>query len=258
MDNATNKIDPIRDRYFKPLELAERVSGAIFYITALLSFATLLVDKSMYPREYAIIQILFVLSVIAVFFLNLGVRLYWTPRAEDQRRLDLLSNANGIPLTHEQTTGYYNNNQTDPVRRLGIAIMENSHFSRAIVLDMAKTERFKVFSYIVIFIVVVLYRNTDLAVATASAQAVFSEQILSRWFRLEWLRARCDQTYNKLYAIFQSCPSRTTTNARVLECFAFYEAGKANAGIMLSSRVFNRLNPSLSYEWERIKTTLKI
>lgn len=258
MDNVTNKIDPIRDRYFKPLELAEQGSEAFFYVAAVLSFATLLVDKTVYPAGYSIIQVLFVVSVIAVFFLGLGIRLYWTPRAEDQRRLDLLSNANGVPLTHEKTIGYYNNDQTTSTKRLGVATMENSHFSRAIALEMAKKERLKVCAYIASFIIVALYRNTDLAIAAASAQAVFSEQIVSRWLRLEWLRMRCDETYKKLYSIFQDAPNKNTTNAKVLECFAFYETGKANAGIMLSSRVFERLNPSLSAEWETIKATLKI
>ena len=159
MANTPTKIDPIRDRYFKPLEIAEGVADKLFYIAALLSFAALLVDQHAYPTGYSIVLISFVLTVIIVFFLGLAVRLHWTPRAEDQRRLDLLSNAHGIPLTHEQTTGYYNNDQTDPLKRLGVAVMENSHFSRAIALEMAKTERINVFVYLALFVIVLLYRN---------------------------------------------------------------------------------------------------
>ncbi|MEI6069728.1 MAG: hypothetical protein WCP96_20510 [Methylococcaceae bacterium] len=258
MSNTPTKIDPIRDRYFKPLEIAEVVADKLFYIAALLSFAALLVDQHGYPTGYSIVLISFVLTVIIVFFLGLAVRLHWTPRAEDQRRLDLLSNAHGVPLTHEQTTGYYNNDQTDPLKRLGVAVMENSHFSRAIALEMAKTERIKVFVYLALFAIVLLYRNTDLVIAVAAAQAVFSEQIVSRWLRLEWLRVRCDNTYTHMYSIFQTSPNRSTMNAKVLEYFTFYETGKANAGIMLSTKVFQKLNPSLSIEWEKIKTTLNI
>ncbi|WP_139559625.1 hypothetical protein [Methylotetracoccus oryzae] len=258
MASAPTKIDPIRDRYFRPLEVAESTTDTLFYIAALLSFTVLLVNKNEYQTAYSIVQIAFVLSVIVVFFLGLGIRLYWTPRAEDQRRLDLLSNAHGVPLTHEQTTGYYNNDQTDPIKRLGVAVMENSHFSRAIALEMAKTERLKVLIYLAAFVIVLLYRNTELAVAATAAQAIFSEQILSRWFRLEWLRIRCDDTYKHLYSVFQASPNRSTMNARVLEFAMFYETGKANAGIMLSAKVFQKLNPSLSMEWDRIKATLKI
>jgi hypothetical protein len=258
MANNVIKIDPIRDRYFRPLEIAEGWSDKLFYAAALLSFAVLLVDKAAYPTGYQIVQISFLMSVIIVFILGLGVRLYWTPRAEDQRRLDLLSNTLGVPLTHEKTTGYYNNDQTIPIKRLGVAVMENSHFSRAITLEMAKMERIKVFVYLIIFVIALLYRNTDLALATAAAQAVFSEQILSRWFRLEWLHSRCDDTYKHLYDVFQTSPNRDTLNAKVFAYFAFYETGKANAGIMLSEKVFQKLNPTLSIEWENIKTTLNI
>lgn len=253
-----NKVDPIRDRYFKPLEIAEWWSDKLFYIAAVLSFVVLLVDKSSYPISYELVHITFVLAVILVFVIGVAVRLYWTPRAEDQRRLDLLSNTHRVPLTHEQTTGYYNNDQTDPIRRLGVAVLENCHFSKAIALEMAKTERIKVLVYFAAFIAVLLHRNTELAVAAAAAVAVFSEQIISRWLRLEWLRARCDDTYKHLYALFQSSPNRLTLHAKVLEWFAFYETGKSNSGILLSGKVFEKLNPSLSNEWDTIKAALKL
>lgn len=258
MTDQPQREDPIGDRYFKPLETAESWLSRLFYASALLSFCTLLLDKKDWPATYDLVQILFALAVIVLFMLGLAIRLYWTPRAEDQRRLDLLSNAHRIPLTHEKTVGYYNNEQADPIKRLGAIILENSHFTRAIGLEMCRNERLKVSGYVLAFLIAILYRQTDLAVASAAAQAVFSEQLLSRWFRLEWLRHRSDTTYNNLYSLFQAAPPKATMNVKVLEIFAFYETSKANAGIMLSGKIFSKLNPSLSAEWDRIKTTLKL
>ncbi len=255
MDNQ-KRHDPIGDQYFSPVRVADEVSGWLFYIAALLSFATLLVDKKEMPRIYDIVQALFVLSVIAVFVIGIVIRLYLTPRAEDMRRKDLLSKAFSVPLTHEQTTGYYNNNQTNPIRFLGVAYMENSFFSKAVLLKMAKWERLKISIYITCFLIAVLNRSTDLAFAATAAAAIFSEQILSRWFRMEWLRSRCESTYNDLNSLFQSSPNSTTLQAKVLEAATFYETGKANAAITLSESVFFKLNPTLSNEWERIKKML--
>ena len=248
--------DPIRERYFRAVELAERGADTLFYIAGILSFGVLLVEKNAHPRAYDATQIAFIVAVGALFAVDVGIRLYWSPWAADERRLDLLSNAYGIPLTHEQTTGYYNNNETDPLRRLGVAVLENSHFSRAIALAMLKRERIQMAVYVILLLVILLNRSTDLAIAATAALVVFSEHILSRWLRLEWLRARCNTTYKCLYALFQSAPARTTLHAHALQWFAFYETSKSNAAITLSPKVFAKLNPRLSKEWEEIKITL--
>ena len=252
------RSDPIGDRYFRPLELADKASDLLFYATALLSFLVLFVERKTHPLAYDIVQSAFVLAVVILFVLNLVIRLHWRPRAEDKRRAELISNSSGVALTHERTSGYYNNEQLDPTRRLGAALLENSHFSKAIALEMMKFERLKVAAYAALFLVLLLNRTTDLAIASTAAQAVFSEQIISRWLRLEWFRTRCDGTFSQLYSLFQSDPNKTILYAKILELFAYYETSKSNAGVTLSSKIFRELNPKLSAEWDEIKLTLKI
>jgi hypothetical protein len=260
MANQPSKIDPIRTRYYRPLEIAESSSDWLFLLVAALSILALAVERITYPRLYDLVQGAFVVGVLALFFLGLGVRLYWTPRADDKRRQNLLSNSFAVALTHEQTSGYYNNDQTNPLRRLCASLLENSFFSKNVTLKMAHGERIRVAVYALIWIVALLNRATDLALAAAMAQAVFSEQIISRWVRLEWLRMRFERTYEHLYRLVQ-----TTTNfnkeefrVRVLEAFGEYETGKGYGGITLSAKIFERLNPSLSLEWAEIRKTLNI
>lgn len=258
MDNQQQRHDPIRDRYFTSVKAADSASGWLFYVAAALSFAALLVKKTEMPVVYDLVQSAFVLVVIAVFVIGLVIRLYLTPRAEEMRRKDLFSKAFRIPLTHEQTTGYYNNDQSNPIRFLGVAYMENSFFSKAVLLKMARHERIKVSIYIVCFLGAVLNRNTDLAFAATAAAAIFSEQMFSRWFRLEWLRSRCEGTYNDLYALLQSSPNSIILQAKVFEAATSYETSKANAGITFSEKIFLKLNPTLSAEWEQVKQILKL
>jgi hypothetical protein len=250
--------DPIREKYFRAVELAERGSSALFYIAGVLSFAVLLVEKGAHPALSDGTQIAFIVAVATLFFVDVGIRLYWSSWAADERRLDLLSYAYSVPLTHDQTTGYYNNNETDPIRKLGVAVLENSHFSRAIALRMLTRERIQAAVYVVLLLVFSLKRSTDLAFAATAALVVFSEHILSRWLRLEWLRARCDTTYNALYALFHSVPPRSKLHPQALQWFAFYETSKSNAAITLSPKVFQKLNPTLSAEWDAIKKKLNL
>ncbi|MDI3561766.1 hypothetical protein [Bradyrhizobium sp. Arg816] len=43
-----------------------------------------------------------------------------------------------------------------------------------------------------------------MATIAVAAQIVFSEQIVSRWLGLEWLRRECERTYDDVYRQFQS------------------------------------------------------
>jgi len=103
-----------------------------------------------------------------------------------------------------------------------------------------------------------LNRQTDLGIVVAASQAVFSEQVVSKWLRLEWLRIRFEKTYDDVYRLFQSRPVASRFNAMTLESLGMYETAKANGAITLSSKLFRQLNDELSAEWERIKTELKI
>ena len=135
--------------------------------------------------------------------------------------------------------------------------MENCYFTRAVTLEMLKKERVIVPAYAALFLVAVFNRNTDLAIIPIAAQVLFSEQLISRWLRLEWLSHRCGATYKRLYELFQAPPAARTRNAKILDAYAIYETSKANAAIALSSPIFFKLNPRLSDEWKKILAALK-
>ena len=119
----TSKIDPIRDTYYKPLELAETWSAWLFYITAPVSIAVVLLDKGTHAIAYIAFQIAFVVLALAGSLLGLCMRLYWAPRAQEKRIADFLSSAFNVELSPERTAGYYNNSASDPARRIALQVL---------------------------------------------------------------------------------------------------------------------------------------
>jgi hypothetical protein len=253
-----SRSDPIRSRYYDALELTDKVSDRLFYVAATLSIVSLLVEKQANPTAYDFVMSAFAIAVIALFALGLVSRLYLTPRAEDKRRQDFFSSAYGVGLTHEKTEGYYNNDFIEPIKRMAAQVLENSHFSKAIALRMVRFERAKVTVYALVWLLCLLNRQTDLGLVVAASQALFSEQIVSKWLRLEWLRIRFEKTYEDVYRLFQSRPAAAKFNAMTLDSLGMYETAKSTGAITLSSRLFRQLNDELSAEWERIKRELKI
>lgn len=253
-----SRSDPIRENFFEAVSRAGVVEGVLFYLGALLSFAVLLVDSKTDPTLYEAVMVAFGVSVVAIFSAGLTLRLYLTPRAEDKRRQDFFSSACGVSLIHQRTDGYYNNDCKDPIKRIAAQVLENSLFSKAIALRMARRERVKIVLYVSIWLTLLYYRRTDIGWVVAASQAIFSEQILAKWFRLEWLRMRSERTFDDVYRLFQSKPAITKFTAQTLDALSTYETTKASAAITLSSKSFEELNPSLSAEWDKIRKVLRI
>jgi hypothetical protein len=253
-----SRSDPIRMSHFDAVERSEKALDWLFFLNALLSFCTLLIDQKAHPSVYDVVLLLFSISVVAMFSIGSILRLYLIPRAEDKRRQDFFSSACSVSLIHQQTEGYYNNDFKDPIKRVAAQVLENSLFSKEIALRMARRERAKVTIYALIWLVLLHHRRTDLGWIVAASQALFSEQILSKWFRLEWLRVRFEKTFDDVFKLFQTRPSIAQFNAHALDALSMYETAKAYAAVTLSSQIFDDLNPTLSAEWEKVKTTLRI
>ncbi|MBK9130611.1 MAG: hypothetical protein IPM20_03065 [Gammaproteobacteria bacterium] len=253
-----SRSDPIRTNYYTAVQTFEVMSDVSFYLGALLSYLVLVINRGTHPDAYSLILLLFGITVIALFSFGIMLRLYLVPRAEDNRRLDFFSSACNVSLIHQQTEGYYNNNFTDPIKRMAAQTFENSLFSKEIVLRMVRRERYKIALYALIWVVLLFNRRTELGWIVAVTQTIFSEQIFSKWLRLEWLRTRHEKTFTDFYKLFQTRPPVTTFNALALEGITFYETSKANAAIILSSKIFDELNERLSAEWNSIQTKLNM
>jgi hypothetical protein len=252
------KSDPIRDRYFNSVERADGATDVLFYLGAVLSFLTLFVDRHRNPEIYRWTLAVFVLVVASYFAIGLLSRLYFTPRAEHKRRQDFLSEAFGISLTPENAEGYYNNEFKESDKKLAAQTLENSFFTKALLLRVAHRERVKTLGYFALWLLLAVNRTTDIGVILAASQAVFSEQVLSKLIRVEWLRARCEKVYEDVYRLFQSKVPAQRFLPLALDSMLLYETAKSNAAIVIPSKLFEKLNDELSSEWADVRTKLDI
>lgn len=253
-----SRSDPIRINYYNALERAENIANALFYFGAVISIASLFITKEKLPELYSFIMVVFAVTVILIFIIGISIRLYFLPRAEDNRRREFFGKAYDISLIHEKTEGYYNNDQVEPMRRIAAQVLENSWFSKNITLRMLRIERGKVVIYFMVWFVCIYWRNADFGLMLAVSQAVFSEQVIAKYIRLEWLRSRCEDTYDRTRNLFTSCASGASFNAMAVDLCSFYETSKANAAITFPSSTFTKMNHRLSEEWGRIRLDLNI
>lgn len=253
-----NKTDPIRGRYFDPLDAAEQATNIGFFGAGILSLAVLMLERTEFPRAYVTVQVLFLLAVVFTFAISLAVRLYLGPRAQEARLGDFLSSAFGVRIAAEGTEGYYNNAAQEPIVRVAAQTLENTYFSKEIALAMCWRERGALAGYATLWLIAFANRNTDLDVLLIASQVVFSEQVLSRFFRTEWLRAKSERVFKQLFQQLQSRAQDALATATIFQELLTYENAKANAGVKLSSALFDKMNAELTAGWERIRAQLKL
>jgi len=248
--------DPIREKYYKPVELAESAGDKLFWVTTGISVALVFIDRKGNERAYDILQWLLVATALISFFVGMAARLYALPRALDARRADLLSQVFEVPLTNEKTTAYYNNVAPPGMRRLAATVLENTFFSKEISREMCNFERIRAAFAAVVFIGIM--RADDLAFPAIAAATVFGEQVFMRWLRLEWFRVRSEQAYERLYRLLLNGASDAAFSAEAVDGLTFYESGKALAASTLSDRIFKKRNDELSARWDELRATIGI
>jgi membrane-bound metal-dependent hydrolase YbcI (DUF457 family) len=258
-DSVRERFDNV-DRYYKPVKRIALGTTCLFWIIAALSlimpYSTLFGNSG----SRIVFQVVFIILVLGHFTLSQVFRLYFFPRAENARRKHLLSDAFGISLSHDRTHLYYNNSCTPSLRRLGADTFENVYFSKEITHAMLGKDRIIMAVYLLAWLLAFTLRHNDISVLTWITQVVFSGQIIARWMNLEVLHCRHERVYDRLHDHFlhEIGDNSAKAIANILDAFTLYESAKLSAGIVLSTKHFNRLNPSLSESWNRIRKELNI
>jgi len=172
----------------------------------------------------------------------------------------MLSNALGITLLHDKTALYYNNEYPPSITRLGANTMENALFSKEIVNGMLSSKRITTGGYVTLWIILACLPHNNLNWLTWITQIVFSGTIITQWVSLEFLRIRYERTFEQLHFHFvhNINDDSLKNHAIILDAFAEYESAKSSAGCLLSSKVFSKLNTTLTDQWKQIREELKM
>lgn len=252
------RIDEV-SKYYESAGKLENIGRYFFWAIAAISLAMPYSQKFEFIPQ-SILQTFFLVVVLTYFVLSQISRFYLIPKAEKIRRMQMLSDAFDVPLSHEKTQNYYNNIFPASFSRLGANTMENSLFSSNVAAEMLYPKRLIIGGYILAWFIAFSLRHNDLDVLTWITQLVFSGEIIAQWLNLEFLRYRHDRTYEQLHNHFLHGidSNKLEAKASILNSFTEYESAKASAGLLLSTKVFNKLNPSLTKKWSEIRNELKM
>lgn len=247
------------DSKYKTVSYLNKVKGMLFCLSLFCSFiATFIVDNVF--KDFLLI--FFIVILVFLFVVDNILTVWLIPKIENIRKTHLLSNSFGVSLNDEKTKGYYNNKSLPSIFRLGLNVFENSLFSFEISKKMLHKERYKSIISLIILLVLLLVRSTHIEVILFIVQLLFGTSIIATWIKLEKYKIETEKIYQKCRDIyFSSMKEQELTNeslSKILDITIEYEILKARMGVMLSTKIFNEINPRVSKEWEEIKRELKL
>lgn len=245
MDEYINDVD----KDFRLCIKLENLLSIFYYVSIVISLIICIKFNDILCITLIIIHVLYIIgdAINDIIFKNF---------AENERRKTLLSNAYGSELTDKKAIGYYNNNEKNSIKKLGVNVFESTFFTKSNTNIMIKQNVVKMIIDVIIWLVIVLIMK-DKNIVLCITQSIFSSEMLINYFKLLYFNNKVNGIYNKLFTLFITNKYSNKHESQLLEYSFEYECLKSSAHILLSSSNFNKNNVKWSKDWEKLLKKIK-
>jgi len=242
--------------YYNAASKADGYGGLIFYLVVILSISLLVftgpkAEAWLHPSLIVLVALAIACTVVTAISQTEGNRIL---------RATQLSDAFGAGVGEKPRDDYYNNVLPRTARRLAATTLENTLFTKEILLKMLVKERIKIGIYVIVLLILMICRQTPTGWLLVLAQTLFSADVILKWIRLERFSMRTNRVYAQLEQFFLQKGDTDNPNdmALMLSAFTDYECAKDEAVIPLDQNIFERLNPVVSKQWQEMQQRLNI
>jgi hypothetical protein len=237
----------------------ELISKWLLWLSVITSIVTVIISKSkpFDSNENAITILNAINSILTVgYFFSDIIGNYLFYQAERNRRDDFFDNSLSTKLSIENTEEYYSNDNVSPgIEKMGVNSFENSFFSKEVSKQMLPPLVYKSIAVIIIFLILALF--TDREILSTALQALLPLTILQQTIRLFLYNKRVNDVFKKYQSIF-SVTTDGNKQLLIIHTMTSYETVLSWACIKLDSKIFNKLNDSLTIQWEQLKKKYSI
>lgn len=240
-------------KLYRPSKKLEKARFSLFCADIVMSLVALVITSG--SRYITAVLVVIAFLYMAFTILDDGV-LWYT--AENARRKNNIQEAFHITLSRFETDGYYNNSISEPNLVYAVNTFESCFFTKELSERMLWKAYVKILASIaVVFIACVVINDND--VLLIIAQAAFSAFVIEDAISLILFVQRIRKLYDLAYHEFITVGISKTEQKVWLRYFCVeYESIKAHYKIRLDENLFDKLNGTLSEEWNKIQEEIKI
>lgn len=175
--------------------------------------------------------------------------------ASVHRRNDLIDNSFNTTFGEERSISYYTNDTIEfGIYKLATNCFENSFFSYHLANEMLLSVWLRNLLFMILFLIFSLLGNSNVVVLLI--QLTLPLLLLQNALKHTLFVMRIRNVYNNYRKLFNDFKSSTNSENKrddIILNLLDYETLISNSSILLSSKLYNKLNPSLSSKWSKIK-----
>jgi len=228
--------------------------------TTLIVIAIVILDKQPSPNVAIIDGLNAVNSLLIAFYIVCEMAIsYFLFRAESKRRLDFIDNSFDTNLSGKRSEEYYTNSNLSPgLYKMAVNCFENVFFSYHISKRMVPVLLLKNLVIICVFIIAASLGEKQIVVLIfqLSLPVILFQQLIKIWV----YNINTENVLNEFQSLFDDLKNETheKKSAKILRNIIYYESNISWGSVLLSSSIFNKLNPALSIDWETLKQEYNI
>jgi len=250
----SNEIIPFKENY-KFLDKCRLWESVLLIFVCVFSIAIPVIDAlfSQLTVLLFIIGFLNILLIILYYILNVATDIFIYPSTAVLRRKGFIDNSLGSKLLEKELIGYFSNDNI-PVGsyKLAVNCFENAFFTFNIAKAMTLYIVIKNAIFSIFFIGCAYIGFTNNVVALPILQIFISSLFLTQLIHHLNFTSKLKSLNEKFRFLFESKLGKNDLSYPIFFILD-YETVLAYNKSPLSNKVFNRLNPKLTIEWEGIK-----
>lgn len=224
------------------------------WLSAALMLAEVFAEKMKYENTTECIAAINSFILVLFLFLSFSRELLLF-KAEQLKRLDLFDNSFGTKLSETHTEGYYSNDSfTLGYKKLALNNFESVFFTYRIMKEDLGCVIIKAVLICAIFILVAIFGLHKIFILLI--QITLPITILVESIRYVVTELRVKNIYFEYRKLYEKKGS--IRHVDILNQLIKYTATLTAGSVLLSDRTYNKLNASLSKEWEQIKKEFDI
>ncbi|MFZ1320853.1 MAG: hypothetical protein WAT71_04790 [Ignavibacteria bacterium] len=207
---------------------------------------------------------LYIGLLLALFIITIIIDYKLLPEAQRKTRCDFFDNAFGTKFIHNKNSEEYytNDNIEKGIYKMAVDLFESSLFT----YNISSRMRFKRIILCCLLFVVLIplsfygFKNTFF-IGIIILQALLSIYFAGGLIKLLIFVGKNKEYFEELKSLFSNSNFKQNIieyEAKIIKLYADYESTKAWSFIHLDSRIYNKINPTLSKEWEEMKQKYNI
>lgn len=255
----TNRIVP-HEVSFNQVDRISSINNYILISSTILVAATIFFEESIKNSQQLndglnafnslLIVVYIILEITGSFLLH---------RAEAKRRLDFIDNSFDTSYSGKKSENYFTNANLSPsLYKMVVNCFENTFFTS----NISRRMLFPLFmkNLFIIGIFVMAAALGEKRVVVNLLQMALPILLLQQLVKLSLYVYATELQLTNFKELFNDLKSESHEKRipEMLKNVIYYESNISWASILLSKNLFNKLNPSLSQEWNQLKDEYKI